>query len=433
MINNTDYIKTNIKELITALEKNLNKKLTKPEIINYVTYIRDLNLNNLNKNAGDLNENISKSYTMYINKFSIPFDLHDFLKKELNNSAKVSEYKFPEVQAKKEVTPIKVNTPQQVPIQQLQQLQVASQIPMIPQLPVATVPAQQSAAPAQQSTVTQTINNFPNLKTRKEQIDFTKIINYRSLWRDSNVLIDSRYQNIANSDRSRIVFNIVSNTKNKIPGSGVITSISNMRDIVELEIFPFSIPYLPAAENYYNKITLSILELSANSIDSYEDSQFHFMFDAKVNGNLINLEPINKIFSFNKPITRINDFTLRFGSPLNPIVFDKDRLTTTNIDYTSNPGIITFTEAHNLTTGDLIYINDFNTLTPAADLNIINEINNTQGHLCTRLDNFAISINVDFSLIAPSSQIPGLIINVYFGSKRIFLPFRFRYLIGTDE
>jgi hypothetical protein len=192
-------------------------------------------------------------------------------------------------------------------------------------------------------------------------------------------------------------------------------------------------PYIAAADNYYQKITLSILELSAISIDAYEDSQFHFIFNAKINGNLIDLTPINKTFRFFKPITRINEFTLRFGSPLNPLIFDKDRLYTSNINYLSNPGIISFAESHNLITGDLVYVENFITSTPAKDLNIIEEINNSQGHICTRLNNTSISINVDFTQIDLASQIPNLTLLVYFGSKRLLLPLKFRYLIGIDD
>ena len=65
--------------------------------------------------------------------------------------------------------------------------------------------------------------------------------------------------------------------------------------------------------------------------------------------------------------------------------------------------------------------------------NIIEEINNSQGHICTRINNTSISINVDLTQIAPASQIPGLSVLVYFGSKRILLPLKFRYLIGKDE
>ena len=401
------YSKNNLKSLINKLEVVNNKKITKIEISNFINFLKKFNYNKLYKEFYDkttnevsipnTNDHLIKLYMIDIGKLKSSFDMHEFLKKELNDKAMVkgtTDYNF----GNNKTTSVK---------------DVNKDVITSTFIPPAT--------------------SLPNLVSKAEQIEFTKILNYQSLWRDSNILIDSRYQNIANSDRSRIVFTIVNNTKVKTPGSGVITSISNMRDIVEIEIYPFSIPYMSAADNYYQKITLSILELSAISIDAYEDSQFHFIFQGKINGNLIDLTPINKTFRFFKPITRINEFSLRFGSPLSPIEFDKDRLYTQSINYTSNPGIITFSEAHNLVTGDLVYIENFDTLTPAQDLNIIEEINNTQGHICTRINNTSVSINVDLTQIDLASQIPGLSVLVYFGSKRILLPLKFRYLIGKDD
>jgi hypothetical protein len=413
-IKNQLYSKDNLKVLINELESTTKQKITKTELVNFINYTKEFNFKTIYNNYKDditaINNNFINLYLVNLGKIKSSFDIHEYLKKEINDKANVkgtTDYNFGTNVTNSRSS--RTDTVQQSTINAIQQ---SPQI--IPQ------------------NITN-MSNMPNLSTKQNQIEFTKIINYQSLWRDSNILVDSRYQNIANQDRSRIIFTIVSNTKNKSPGSGAITSISNMRDIVEMEIFPFSIPYIAAADNYYQKITLSILELSAVSIDAYEDSQFHFMFQSKINGNLIDLIPINKVFRFFKPITRINEFTLRFGSPLNPIVFDKDRLYTSSINYASNPGIITFSESHNLVTGDLIYIQNFTTLTPAKDLNIIEEINDAQGHICTRINNTSISINVDFTQIALTSQVPSLSILVYFGSKRIFVPFKFRYLIGIDE
>ena len=85
-------------------------------------------------------------------------------------------------------------------------------------------------------------------------------------------------------------------------------------------------------------------------------------------------------------------------------------------------------------------------LTCAFDvIPIITEINNPQGHICTRLSNTTISINVDFSQIIvnnrplainnyPNSSNPqDLSVIVYFGSKRILMPLRIRYLLSTVE
>jgi hypothetical protein len=257
------------------------------------------------------------------------------------------------------------------------------------------------------------------------------VVNFESLWKDSYIIIDSRYRSLANNNRQEVEFNIIQNTKTKVPGSGNIYAHGDTREIVQMEIFPFSIPFVAGADNYYNKITMSIKEMLGISFEAYEDSQFHFMFTATTVQNLIQLEPINSVFRFYKPITHIGgSFTLRFGGPFAPITFNKDRLNTLSIAYNTNPIEITFAENHNQNTGDLIYIDDFNTSNSAADIEVINEINRKEGHLCTRINNVTLTINID----ANDIQFPNLshISEVYFGSSRIFIPMRLRYLLTAN-
>jgi hypothetical protein len=422
--------KENVKLILNSLEKVLNKKFNRIEISNLIDFLNTVNYSNLYNSykvdVDKINDYLINIYKGDLNKQK-PFDIHEYLKGEITDNKKniVSDYAFG----------TNLNTTKKAPVIQQQSVQQTVQQSVFQQ------PIIQSS-----NLDTSSLSEIlPKLKAKSDQIEFTKIVNYESLWRDANILVDSRYQNIANTDRSKLIFTLVGNTKTKVPGSGIITTIGSLRDIVEIEVFPFSIPYISTADNYYKKITLSILELASISVDAYEDSQFHFMFTCEQQGNLLMLTPINTVFRFYKPITRLNEFSIRFGAPLNPVIFDKDRLNTSNIDYTSNPGIITFSESHNLITGDLIYITNFETKDVAADLNIINEINNPNGHICTRLSNTSISINVDFTQIIvanrplainnyPNSSNPqDLSLIIYFGSKRILMPLRIRYIQGTQD
>lgn len=257
-------------------------------------------------------------------------------------------------------------------------------------------------------------------------VRITKILNRESLFRDTHILLDSRYQNRSNQDRSRIVFSVLSGTRVKTPGSGTVIASGSIRDIVEIEIFPFSIPYMTNADNYYNTITMSIVELSASSIDAYEDSQFHFMFKSSKNLNLLELTPLNRVYQFHEPIARIGDMTIRFGSPLRPIEFDRDTLKTISINYASNPMVVEFAQQHNLLSGDLIYFENFTTADPIQDITIIREINSVNGHVCTRISSTSISINIDATRV----RFPDISAqhSVYLGSKRVFIPMRIRYM-----
>ena len=53
------------------------------------------------------------------------------------------------------------------------------------------------------------------LPSASELIAMTQILNRESIIRESIVLFDSRYQSRSNVDRSRFVFNVISDTKNK--------------------------------------------------------------------------------------------------------------------------------------------------------------------------------------------------------------------------
>ncbi len=383
--------KDNLKNLVTECEIILSKKFTVIEIESLVRYVKKMNHAiiqaqiNADSTLQQANKYISNSYKTFITEpkaFDVKEMLKDNMDSKLNTRSNqmMDKYKMERFQNSKN-----------------------------------------SEGFANMENMTNLMSGDP--ESLKE---ITKIVNRESLVRDINILIDSRYQNRSNQDRSKFQFTIVSETKNKTEGSGTIISSSMLKDIVEIEVFPFSIPYFNDADNYYKKITMSILELSASSIDAYENSQFHFIFDIEKRLNLLYLTPINKVFKFHKPIAKINEMTIKFGSPLATINFEKDRLQTKNINYNSNPMTIEFYEAHNLLSGDIVYINDFETLNNPRDLGIINDINTPKGHLCSRVDSTTISINIDATLI----KFPDISreFMIYLGSKRILIPLRIRYI-----
>lgn len=287
-------------------------------------------------------------------------------------------------------------------------------------------------------------NSFTNFNSLSEQdkLNIARTLNYESTWRDEFINIDSRYQNLFNQDRTKLSFNIQSNTKTKTAsGNGAILTTGVVRDVIQIEIYPFSIPYKPTFDNFYKQISMTIIEWGANIFEAYEDSQFHFALDIdKIEDNKIYLIPVNNIFRFYKPVNYISDFTLTFGAFLPRITFDEDRMNISSIDYTSKLGVITFASNHNLITGDLVYISDFTSLTPAQNDTLLNEINRASGHNIVKKNNTQIMINIDFSPMRYEDPIGSNIYPidsfvqnpmVYFGSKRISIKMRIRYLLNT--
>ncbi len=275
-----------------------------------------------------------------------------------------------------------------------------------------------------------------------QRIEAVKYLNYSSLFREEYIEVDSRYQNLVNTDSSKIVFNLIANSKTKSAHGGVIIG-NTIRDIIQIETCPFTIPYKPVFVNFYNKITLTINEWTSNSYEAYEGGQFHFIFDiTKVDNNLIYLTPVDTAYSFSTPMNYIDSFTLSFGAMLPKITFDPDRMFISTIDYSSEYGIITFATEHNLVTGDLVYITGFSTPEPAKDVVIINEMNRDGGHIIVKKDTKSILLNVDLSLVRHefpfgSGQYPidtfTQDVLVYFASKRIQIPFRLKYLTNYSK
>lgn len=265
-------------------------------------------------------------------------------------------------------------------------------------------------------------------------LELTKIFNYDSLLREASIFIDTRYKDRTNPDNSTFQFNLSLGTKLKT-GDGSIIATGNVKSVYEISIKPFTIPYSAFADNYYNKITVTILELISDCFEAYEEGQFHFICSALPvpgNANLIQLVPDFDTYKF-KSTVRLNNMTLRFGAPLAKIPFDKDRLLVKTFEYSDlgNTGEIEFFEPHNLSSSDLIYITGFTTNNPVKNLDIINEINRVQGHSINRVDNVKITIAVDFSELIDPIPNGGQDVEVFLGSKRIMIPMKIKYLVES--
>jgi hypothetical protein len=271
----------------------------------------------------------------------------------------------------------------------------------------------------------------------EKRIAAIRYLNYQSLFRDEYIVIDSRYRNLANPDMTKVDFSLIMNTKIRGDHGGIIVG-NTLQDIVEIEIYPFTMPYKPVYATFYNKITLTVNEWTSNSFEAYEGGQFHFEFDIdSIDNNLIYLRPINNKYTFSIPMNKIDSFSLSFGAVYPKITFDPDRMYTSSISFTDPLGIFSFSEPHNLVTGDLVYITGFTTPDPSLDVDMISTVNRAEGHVIVKKNNYSFIINVDLtavrheiptgSNIYPIDVFPQLVL-VYFASKRIQIQMRLSYL-----
>lgn len=218
------------------------------------------------------------------------------------------------------------------------------------------------------------------------------------------LLLDTRYRTLENDGTE---FFSWCHINNLVRSQGTVNSVGNLKNIITITLMKYRIPAVANAINIYNRITVSIDEITAQSIVAHEDRRFHFMCHVdKHHGNFLELcsdDNFNGEFKFNKPITTLDTITIRFGSPLEPIIFDKDRLP--GIITYGNPTIFNFTDPHNLYVphalygSDIIYIDTFTTRNSKYDSLIINQITSHTGLVPTILTPTSFSIPVDSSNI----------------------------------
>jgi hypothetical protein len=247
--------------------------------------------------------------------------------------------------------------------------------------------------------------------------ELKSIMSPESVKKTVHVLADTRYR-LFNNDNTVISWNFVNNAN---ATQGTVNVIGDVQNIVGMKIHPFKIPYLKSADNDYGRVAVLVNEFSGQSYIGHENSRFHVMFQSVPAGKWIDLQTTNSMeneFKFKTPITRLDTLTISFGSPLEAIIFDNDRINMEVISYT-NPGITILNNAiiaHNLETNDLVYFTNFTTLNPDIDINQLSAVNNPSGVIITRIDDNTISIPVDVSILYADG--PGTI-DVVNGSDQI--------------
>jgi hypothetical protein len=247
-------------------------------------------------------------------------------------------------------------------------------------------------------------------------------------------ILDTRYRELSNDGTRFFKWGHINSL---VRSQGTFNSVGNIRDIITVKLMPYRIPAVASAVTPYGRVSTFIKELCPQSYIAHEDARFHFIGNTEAlpdNWLLVDSHDFNNgEFNFNKPITHLDSITLSLGSPLEPIIFDKDRLPGTITSF-ANPTIIDFMENHNIITGNIVYITTFSTQNPGRDTIIINGINNNSGNTATVINPTRISIPIDTSTMvftlagtvtAPSLLLGGtvsvMVSNVITGAGTAFI------------
>ena len=218
-----------------------------------------------------------------------------------------------------------------------------------------------------------------------------QLLNPIALHKNNYFILDSRYRILDNDGTKYLAWNHVNNVTR---AQGTVNTVGVLRDIIEMKVYPIRLPYTGSAENDFKRVTMLVEEFSAQSFIGQENRRFHFVFDVEVDGDWIRLNPYfhnNGIFKFNKPITQFDTVKISFGSPLDNITLDTDRLNASNT-YESTASLTTVND-HNLSSGNSIVISEFNTNSPINDAVVITLMNTTHIITVTGADTFTIPVD----------------------------------------
>lgn len=243
-------------------------------------------------------------------------------------------------------------------------------------------------------------------------------------FRDAYLQFDTRYRDLTHSfEENTGQFRWAVSNIPFLQQDGAAGVVFGLEDIVEMEVEPFEIPADNTFPNYYNRITLFIEEINTQSVMASEDTRYHWDFETSVSGNKIKLTPLRRKMVFIDPYRSLVQTTFVLRAPYQNIPFSKDRMVAVSTPG-SNPVIWTTVEPHIINTNDPVYFTDVDT----GNIVVNTAINDRDGWPIIKLNSTQFTVAVDFSTIAvPISTV------VYFGSKRIIIPIRFRCLSRGKE
>jgi hypothetical protein len=280
------------------------------------------------------------------------------------------------------------------------------------------------------------IGSINGILGKTDEIAVQQMFNPQAAYRKNYILLDSRYRDTSQDGEgqsfSSMGWNFLSNTAT--PSNGGVNSVGDVQQVVAFSTGDIRLPYQNnVLVNAYRRVSMLINEWSGQAYIGQEGRKFHLMFKADIDGNMIDCKALGDgktTFEFAKPITQLDTITVSFGCPLEPVLFDMDRMHMA-VAYT-NPVQLTSPIPHRLQTGDQVYVMGFSTADPAADVTAINRINDNTGFNCVVTGPTTIEIpEIDLSaLVAPITPLNVLI---YFGSKRIFVPVELTYIASAQK
>lgn len=243
--------------------------------------------------------------------------------------------------------------------------------------------------------------------------------------------------------RNRVLVDVDPGTRNTMQWNfynnsrweqGGVNGLGTIRDIVGIECGTI---YFPNTEDQafteYRQITMFIHEFSEQSSILSDKVRYHFLFNAEAITDDSGTERLKLVPAFrdaaetrfDRPITTLNTITISFGCPGERISFGHDRDLNPAIN-AANPAVITTSVNHGMSNGDLVYLEGFTADNPEALGTLLDIANKEKGHVIQ-----SVTVNTfEIAELNTSSATNPVVYRIVFGSRRFFIPLKFRYMGG---
>lgn len=273
--------------------------------------------------------------------------------------------------------------------------------------------------------------NISSIFDTRDSHKLLKVFNPSAMCRKTYFVLDRRYQARNSDNRSTFTWDLSYNGSFN-DKSSAITRVSKFQDIVGVKMLNFRFPNTDNAITFSQRLSIFIEEIPGQAYILPNGRKFHFLSEIIQEGAALSLEPYkiaessinSNEYSFHTPIRHLESITLSFGNPSLKLNLDPDLLSGV-ISAAGVQTLITFTTPHKANDGELIFLEDFNTSSP-ADYVEISMINNKFGWVITASTSTTITIDVDLSgLTGVINSNPS---PVYLDGKRFIIPLVVTYL-----
>lgn len=257
-------------------------------------------------------------------------------------------------------------------------------------------------------------------------------------YRTDYIVLDSKYRELLESGDtpiSKFKFNLVNS---RILQVGTVNSNADIEDVVEMKLTSIVAPF--GIERYdgslsYMRLSAIIDQISGQSYIMSASMKAHWILRnaeyrfAAGKRYEFNIEEFSDgVFKFDIPIRRLDDITVRFGSPVYPVTYYHDRDTAIVTGYGITTTIqTTYNHSFDIGTKSWITASGFRTNAAVADKPIIDRVNNDVEILATITGVNTMALTLDTTTVTP---LIGMQFNVFFEDRRIKLPIEVTYKVA---